>query len=297
MIPVSVLILTRDEEINLPRCLDSLENFDDVVVLDSNSTDRTREIAEAAGARVVVRAFDDYARQRNFGLTGITYRNDWLLMVDADETVPEALCREIGLAIEQASGVSQFRMRRKDYFMDRWIRRSIGAAWFGRLMRIGDVRVVRDVNEQYETGGETRNLEGFLHHFPFAKGFEHWLDKHNRYSSMEAAIMQHDSHGTIEWKELFAADVLTRRKTLKAVAQRFVPARPLLYFFWLYVRHAGFLEGRAGLRYCLLKAYAEFITDCKYDELRRRGHLHRIADAQLSSSSAGVAHGPLQRRC
>lgn len=285
MIPVSVLILTRDEEVNLPRCLNSLKDFDDVVVLDSNSTDRTREIAAAAGARVVVRAFDDYARQRNYGLTEIPYRHRWLLMVDADETVPEDLRREISLAMEgPVDGVSQFRMRRKDFFMGRWICRSSGSAWFGRLMRLGEVRVVRDVNEQYETEGGFGNLQGHLHHFPFAKGFEHWIDKHNRYSSMEAAIMLRDRGRAVEWREIFAADALVRRWALKAFAQRFAPARPLLYFLWLYLRHGGFLEGRAGLRYCILKAYAEFITDCKYQELCANGRMLNAGNDMINPS-------------
>jgi glycosyltransferase involved in cell wall biosynthesis len=183
---ISVLVLTLNEEINLAACLESVRWCDDVVVLDSLSSDSTVAIAEQYGARVVRREFDDYAGQRNYALQQISWRNPWLLMLDADERVPVELQREILAATAAAEpSVAMFRMRRKDHLFGRWIRGSSGyPTWFGRLMRLGRVRVERAINEEYHADGTVSLLEAHLHHFPFNKGFAAWIEKHDRYSTM-----------------------------------------------------------------------------------------------------------------
>ncbi len=148
---VSVLILTLNEEANLPGCLDSLVWCDDVVVLDSFSTDRTVEIARERGVRVEQRRFENYASQRNSGLNSIRYRHTWVLMLDADERVPPELRDEMLAAVAAApADAAMFLMRRRDHLFGRWIRRSSGyPTWFGRLVRVGRVRVERPINEEY----------------------------------------------------------------------------------------------------------------------------------------------------
>src|SRR5882672_1490883 len=188
--PISVLILTLNEEGNIGECLESVSWCDDVVVLDSLSVDRTRAIAEARGARVLQRQFDDYAAQRNFGLTSVDYRHDWVLMLDADERVTPELSDEMQKTVaNQGAGVAMFIMRRRDHLFGRWIRRSSGyPTWFGRLARVGRVRVERSVNEEYHTDGAVLRLRHHLDHFPFNRGFSEWIRKHNRYSTMEAGL-------------------------------------------------------------------------------------------------------------
>src|SRR4051812_46838368 len=151
---ISVVILTLDEEVNLRACLESVRWSDDVVVLDSGSTDATVQIARELGARVEQRPFDDYARQRSHAL-GLEYRNEWLLMLDADERVPAELADEMLVAVGAVPAeVTLMRMRRKDHLFGRWIRGSSGyPTWFGRLMRRGRVRVERAINEEYLTDG------------------------------------------------------------------------------------------------------------------------------------------------
>ena len=170
-ISVSVLILTLNEEFNLPHCLDSLQWCDDVVVLDSGSQDATQKLAGDWGARVVERPFDNYASQRNFGLKEIDYKHHWVLMVDSDEETPRDLVAEINQAIESCGEVTTlFRIRRKDHLLGRWIKHSSGyPTWFGRLMKIGHVRVERSINEEYVTDGKISYLEAHLHHYPFNK--------------------------------------------------------------------------------------------------------------------------------
>jgi glycosyltransferase involved in cell wall biosynthesis len=270
MTGVSVVVLTLNEEINLADCLESVRWCDDVVVLDSLSRDATVKIAEQFGARVVHRAFDDYARQRNFALSSIPFRNPWLLMLDADERVPVELQREmLGVAAQAPESVAIFRMRRKDHLFGRWIRGSSGyPTWFGRLMRIGRVRVARAINEEYHADGDVRELETHLHHFPFNKGFAAWIEKHDRYSTMEAELRLTGAPAAASGK-LFSGDPTQRRRALKSALYR-IPGRPLIVFIGLYIFRGGIIEGRAGLTFSLLRAWYEYMIDCKTLELRRR---------------------------
>jgi len=237
---ISVLILTLDEEVNLAGCLDSVAWCDDVVVLDSFSRDRTVEIVRARGVRLYQRAFDNYANQRNFGLRDIDYRHPWLLMLDADERVPEDLHQEMLLATHDAAKqVALFRMRRRDHLFGRWIPRSSGyPTWFGRLVRVGHAWVQRPINEEFHADGEVASLHCHLDHYPFNKGFS-------------------------------ASDPARRRRAQK-VWLNGLPMRPLVVFTGLYFIKGGVLEGRAGLTFSLLRAWYEYFIDCKADELRRR---------------------------
>jgi len=268
-VTISILILTLNEEANIGACLDSVSWADDVVVLDSGSTDRTVFLAEGRGVRVVSRAFDNYAGQRNFGLA-LDYRHDWVLMLDADERVPADLAEEMRRAVTGAAAeVAMFQMRRRDWLLGRWIRHSSGyPTWFGRLARRGRVRVERPVNEEYHADGTVLPLAGHLDHYPFNKGFAEWIGKHNRYSSMEAAHAEargsQPASGSI-----FTRDPVRRRKALKERLYR-LPGRPALMFLALYVVRGGILEGRAGLTFCALRAWYEFMIEVKRRELRRR---------------------------
>lgn len=268
---LSVIILTLDEETNLAGCLESVKFSDDVVVLDSFSRDRTQQIAASYGARFEQRAFDDYAAQRNHALHAITYRNPWLLMLDADERVPEDLRAEMLAAVTHAAdAVTMFRMRRKDHLFGRWIRGSSGyPTWFGRLVRPARVRVERAINEEYFTDGTTRELAAHLHHYPFNKGFAAWIQKHDRYSTMEAELRHSKDAIQARGSRLGSTDAIERRRALKALLYR-MPARPLIVFCGLYFGRGGIIEGRAGLTFSLLRAWYEYMIDCKYRELSRR---------------------------
>lgn len=268
--PISILILTLNEEKNLARCLPSLSWCGDVVILDSFSTDNTQQLAKEHGVRFFQRCFDNYAAQRNFGLNEITYKNDWLLMVDADEVVPLELVTEVNRVVENQADNTIFRMRRKDHLLGQWIKRSSGyPTWFGRLLKIGSVRVERAINEEYVTDGGVGYLENHLLHYPFNKGFFAWLEKHNRYSTMEAEIIVSGDLASPGLKDLFAKDPTERRRAVKAIAYR-VPGRPLLMFLGLYFLRGGFLDGRAGLTFCVLRSFYEFLINCKVKELRLR---------------------------
>lgn len=267
---ISVLILTLNEEKNLPRCLKSIGWCDDVVVLDSFSADRTVKVAENFGAKVVKRQFDNYAAQRNYGLNKIDFLHPWVLMLDADEVCTDEFYEEITAKIKEADNeICLYRFRRKDIFMGRWLRRSAGyPSWFGRLIKIGHVSVQRDVNEEYHTEGEIGFLESHVHHFPFNKGFAAWFERHNRYSDLEAQFISQGKNDLV-WSNLFSKDPSIRRKLIKALFYR-LPGRPFIVFFLLYGLRGGFLDGRAGFTFCLLRSFYEFMISCKVIEIRLR---------------------------
>ncbi len=268
---VSILILTLNEETNLSECIDSCAWSDDIVVFDSFSQDRSREIALAKGARVIERTFDNYAAQRNAALTTVNYKNAWVLMLDADERVPQELAAEISASVAAADvDTVMFRVRRKDFFMGRWLKRSSGyPTWFGRLVRIGRVHVEREVNEEYIADGGIKHLHSHLHHYPFSKGIAYWFERHNRYSSMEAIAKVAMHVDPIMARTLFSADPVARRRTLKRLLYR-VPARPLIVFLYLYVIRLGVLDGRAGFYFSRMRAIYEFLIDAKVLESKRR---------------------------
>ena len=265
---ISILILTYNEAVNLEDCLDSVSSSDDIVVLDSGSMDESVNIAKNHGATVLIRPFDNYAAQRNFGLAH-DFKHDWILMLDADERVPDDFLTELGKVTEQAnSPVTLYRMRRKDMFMGRWLKRSSGyPTWFGRLFRKGMVRVEREVNEEYYTDGEVGLLDGHLIHFPFNKGNEYWFERHNRYSSMEAISLLEEKAAPIKLNDFLSSDPMLKRKAFKAVAYR-MPFRPLLTFCFLYFVKLGFLDGKAGFHFSIMRSVYEYMISLKMNELK-----------------------------
>ncbi len=266
---ISILILTRDEERNLPACLDSVSWCDDVVVLDSFSTDATVEIARRRGARVFERAFTDFADQRNFALQEIPFFHPWLFHLDADERFTSALlleCREAA-ARDTHSG---FLVPSKMMLHGRWLRRAAAYPVYQmRFMKLGEIRFEQAGHGQREccpARGIGRLREPYLHD-SFASGLERWFDKHNRYSTEEARA-RHAGNGTSPGR-VFTADPVLRRRALKALSYR-LPLRPVLKFAYLYLLRRGFLDGAAGLEYCLLQSLYEYAIDLKYRELAAR---------------------------
>jgi hypothetical protein len=155
--------------------------------------------------------------------------------------------------------------------MGTWLKRSTSyeTLWFGRLMQLGRVWVERSINEEYHTDGSTRDLQTALVHYPFNKGIGAWIDKHNRYSSMEAELIASGGGCDWNWSQLFSSDPVKRRKALKAMVYS-LPGRTLLMFLGRYFVTGGILDGRAGFMFCVLKSYYEYLIDCKIRELRRR---------------------------
>jgi glycosyltransferase involved in cell wall biosynthesis len=272
-VTVSTLILTLNEEINIGDCLESLSWCDDVVVLDSLSTDRTCEIAERHGARVVTRAFDNWSSHQNWAVANIEFRNPWVLYLDADERCPPDLRDGALQHARPEAPEAAFRVRRKDYFMGRWLKHAqLYPTWLVRLFRPTHIRYERLVNPIAVVDGPTGELAAHIVHYPFSHGVSHWIARHNRYSDMEAieaAKVLHGESGLAPGGHLWSADPNERRRKLKDIFFR-MPARPLLKFAYYYAWRRGFLDGRAGFTYATLQAIYEYMIACKGVELERR---------------------------
>lgn len=246
------------------------------MVFDSHSTDLTVELARAGGARVLQRRFDDYGSQREAALRQGEFKHEWVLMLDADERVDEALAEEIRKitepspqrsAVETTEGVVSrpvaYRMRRKDYFMGRWIKHStLYPSWFVRLLQWRKVHYpARAVHEYPEVDGPVEELKGHLLHEPFAKGLEHWWDRHRRYAELEAEeVVKELRSGGLDLAGLVSSDPVRRRRSLKALSHR-LPARPALRLLYMTLLRGGLLDGWPGLKYCSMIARYQYLTD------------------------------------
>ncbi|MGD0900435.1 MAG: glycosyltransferase family 2 protein [Thermoguttaceae bacterium] len=272
-IPVSILLLTLNEELNLPRCLEAITWCDDIVVLDSYSTDRTVAIAKAAGARVFDRTFDNFAGQRNWALENVPFQHDWILHLDADEVCTPGLLSEIVTRIGD-SRYGAYRIPSKMIFLGKWLR--FAGMYPSYQVRLGRNPVFRFKQVGH---GQRENIDParvgtlrhpYIHH-SFSKGLHDWFAKHNRYSSDEATELAGrettdglDLSGLVDWR-----DPTRRRRAIKAIVNR-LPFRPTLRFFYMYFGHFGFLDGSAGYQYCRLLAMYQAMIDMKVGELRRR---------------------------
>lgn len=270
--PVSVLVPTLDEEVNLPECLASLAWADEVFVVDSLSHDRTLEIARAHGAIVIQHPFESYSRQKNWALETLPFRNEWVLIVDADERVtPELRCEiERELAAPRCDG---YYLNRRFIFLGTWIRH---AGWYPswnlRLFRHALGRYDdRDVHEHVVLRGKAGYLGSDLLHFD-RRGLEAFVARHNRYSTLEAGARfkaENDAPDRAKLPLSLVASPVQRKRFLRERVWPHVPARPLALFVYMYVVRRGFLDGRAGLALCVFHAFQEFMVGLKLAELRR----------------------------
>jgi glycosyltransferase involved in cell wall biosynthesis len=269
---VSVLVLTLNEETNIADCLTSLAWSDDIVVLDSVSKDRTREIALSHGARIVERRFDNWSAHQNWALKTIKFKYPWVLYLDADERCPQELRDEVLRFATPDCIESAFRIRRKDFFMGRWLKHAqLYPTWLIRLFRPEKIRYERLVNPVAVVTGVTGQLEAHILHYPFSHGIGHWIARHNNYSDFESQELFKLREGVIKAPHAnpFSRDPNERRRALKELFF-LMPARPLLKFFYYLFWRRGFLDGHAGLTYSALQAIYEYQIDCKYRELLRK---------------------------
>ena len=270
--PVSILLLTLNEEQNLPACLEAIAWCDDIVLVDSFSSDRTVEIAEAHGVRVFQRKFDHFAGQRNYALEEVAFKHEWVFHLDADEIFTEALQKEMEEAIGNPA-FDAWRVPSKTMFLGQWLR-------YSGMYPSYQVRLTRSPGFRFKQVGHGQKADiplekiGTLNepylHYSFSKGLTEWFEKHNRYSSDEAAAaLAHRLSDSVDWAGLVSADPSRRRMAIRGLVFR-MPMRPLLRFLYMYLFRRGFLDGRAGLTYCRLMATYEFMIICKIREIKSR---------------------------
>jgi glycosyltransferase involved in cell wall biosynthesis len=269
----SILILTLNEEKNLPACLASLPGCDDIVVLDSHSTDRTAAIARSAGARVFTHGFRNFADQRNHAHAAIPFRHEWLFHLDADEMMTPALHDECTALLRGSAlaGHDGCLVAPRMMFRGRWIRHCTDyPAYQARFVHRQRFRFIEHGHGQREAPGmRLRVLQSSYLHNLSAQTEDEMEAKHLRYAAAEAQdYIQRRRPLPEVMRDLCGRNALARRRALKEWSQR-LPCRGLLRFLYQYGLRGGFLDGAPGLAYCrMLARYEQAVS--RETKARRR---------------------------
>ena len=297
-IPVSVLIPAKNEELNLPACLGSLQQADEIFVIDSQSSDRSVEISESYGAKVIQFHFNgSWPKKKNWSLENLPFSHEWVLIVDCDERITPELWTEIAAKI-QTPEYDGYYLNRKVYFLGKWIR--YGGKYpdwnlrlfkhkLGRYENLNTESIPNtgdnEVHEHVILEGKVGYLDNDMLHIDF-RDIYHWLARHNRYSNWEARVYYNfltgkGDDGTIG-ANLFG-DSVQRKRFLKKIWVQ-LPFKPFLRFVLFYFLRLGFLDGRAGYIYARLLSQYEYQIGVKlYELMQFEGHLNISVDSTVES--------------
>lgn len=265
----SIYILTYNEEIDIGACIESALMSDDIIVVDSFSRDRTVEIAHRYPVRLVQHPFETHGKQRTWMLQSVPTKYEWVYILEADERMTPALFQECLEATKTEEYIGYY-VAEQVIFMDRWIRRSTQYPRYQmRLFRKDKVwfsdygHTEREVCE-----GPTGFITETYPHYTCSKGLSRWIEKHNRYSTDEAAeTLRQLEKGSVSLRDLVLGhSEVARRRALKDLSLR-LPFRPLLRFLYMYFLLGGFLDGRAGFAWCTLQAFYEYLILLKVWEM------------------------------
>lgn len=266
----SIYILTYNEEIDIAACIESALFSDDIIVIDSFSTDRTVEIVGRYPVQMVQHAFETHGKQRTWMLREVPAKYEWVYILEADERMTSALFKECCEAIKSQQYIGYY-VAEEVIFMERWIKHSTQYPRYQmRLFHKEKVWFTDYGHTEREVcQGPTNFLKETYPHYTCSKGLSRWIEKHNRYSTDEAAeTLRQLEVGKVNWKDLFFGPTeINRRRALKDVSLR-LPFRPLVRFFYMYFLLGGFLDGQAGLAWCTLQAFYEYLILIKVWEMR-----------------------------
>lgn len=294
-IPVSVLIPAKNEEANLPACLQSVAQADEIFVVDSQSSDRSEEIAESFGAKVVQFNFNGrWPKKKNWALENLPFRNEWVLIVDCDERITPELWDEIAIAIQNPEYNGHY-LNRRVFFLGRWIRHGgrypdwnlrLFKHACGRYENLGTegIRNTGDneVHEHVILKGQASYLKNDMLHEDFRDIYE-WLARHNRYSNWEARVYYNILQGKGDSDSIGAdlfGDAVQRKRFLKKIWVR-LPFKPTLRFILVYFLRLGFLDGRPGYIYSRLLSQYEYHIGVKLYELRKFGGQLNVVESNV----------------
>lgn len=282
-IPVSAVILTRDEEVNLPACLESIDGLvSEIFVVDSGSTDQTCAIAAARGARVVPHEFAGHHAQWHWALTQLPLQNQWVLGLDADQRLTPELAAELRRIFERhdSADVAGFYMARRNVFRGRWIR--WGGYYPKYLLKLfrKDALFFDDadlLDHHFRVRGATARLgHDIIEENHKEESIDFWVTKHLQYADLLAREeLRRSAGGSARLvRARFFGTPDERAEWLKRTwnkLPRFL--RPAGYFIWRYFIRLGFLDGREGFAFHFMHAFwFRLVADLKIDELKRDAH-------------------------
>lgn len=277
---VSVIVAARNEEKNLPRCLESLRDVGEVYVVDSGSCDSTPEIARSFGAKVVqFRYQGGWPKKRQWAMDTLPLAFDWIFLLDADEAFTPDLVEEIRQAIQKPD-LNGYYISLRMYFLGRLLRHGGAGFWKLSLFRRGKGRFEcrlknqdtsmadMEVHEHVVVEGKTGKLRNSLVHHN-VESLSHYIQKHDEYSNWEARVWLEGEAGYGDLPPSLFGTQAQRRRWLK---RKFLPlpGSPLLFFLYRYVFRLGLLDGTPGLIYCGLQGVQLFNVKAKIYELNAR---------------------------
>lgn len=280
-VPVSVIVPIKNEGANLPRCLASVKWADEILVVDSASTDGSIAIAQQHGAKVAQFEFNGtWPKKKNWALENLQFRNEWVFVLDADEVLPPEAETEFAQAIADGGNIAGYWINRRFMFMGRWLRHAYYPNWnlrlfrhaLGRYEKLTDAPTNSGDNEVHEhvlLNGGTAKLKVEIDHYAFPS-IDIFVEKHNRYSNWEARVAANTFLDSSSKK--ISRRTVDRRRKLKTLS-RHLPFRPLLRFLYVYVWQKGFLDGAEGYYFARLHGFYEFLSVAKMRELHKaRAH-------------------------
>jgi glycosyltransferase involved in cell wall biosynthesis len=284
--PLSLIVLTYNEEIHIEHCLNSVRDWiGEIIIVDSFSTDRTLEICRKYTDRIYQHPFENQAKQFNWALDNVPITYDWVMRLDADEMVTPELGQEITEVLRKweagtlGRDVTGMYIKRRVYFMGRWMKHGdYYPMWFLRIFRKGKGRY-EEITEEHVVLSEGRAIR-LKHDFIDynRKGITFWVDKHNHWSigeMLDMMAMMGEGHlpdGTVRPSLLGSQE--QRRRWLKRNVYARAPlfARAFLYFLYRYFFRLGFLDGKEGLIFHFLQGcWYRFLVDAKIYEAKRFG--------------------------
>jgi glycosyltransferase involved in cell wall biosynthesis len=289
-LPLSVVLLTYNEEANLETCLDRVVSWaHEIFIVDSGSTDRTLEIAHHYGATSFFHPFESHTRQWNWALRNLPFSCDWALCLDADQQLTLELKTELAQLFgpeqhKAGDDIDGYYLKRREIFLGRWIKHGgYYPKWLLKLVRHRNAWC--DENElldsRFYVKGRTVKLR---HDLIEDNQKEHdigfWTSKHIRYAELQAKEELMRREGIVEWQIKPALFGTPDQRSLwfRRIWYLYMPpyVRPLLYFFYRYVLRLGFLDGKEGFVFHFLQAlWFRLLVDIKIEELRRGREPHK----------------------
>jgi glycosyltransferase involved in cell wall biosynthesis len=277
--PVSIIILTYNEEPNIRFCLESVKNLtDEIFVVDSYSTDGTLEIVRGYTTKIYQNAWVDWAYQRNWALNNLPISYEWVLFLDADESLSDQLCQEIRTTLsDQNKSFDGYYIKRIFYFLGKRLKHSgYQADYILRLIKKDEARSIGSGAREYVTiAGDLAYLKHIMIHEDH-KDIGFWIDKHNKLASLEARELfrLEAKKGITSKKEIITTKKIEHGKQIwlreKIWVRLPLLLRPFIYFLYRYVWQLGVLDGKEGFIICFLHGlWYQFLIDVKYLELRK----------------------------
>lgn len=276
-LPISVLILTKDEELNIRECLESVKWADQIFIVDSGSTDKTLEIAREYTDNISYHPYEVYSKQRNDALNILPIKNEWILNLDADHRVSEALKKELFGIFEKKidNNTAGFLVKRRTVFMGKWIKHgghypTYHAALFRKGRGFCEDRLY---DQHFVISGTTKLLKGDIIDV-ITDSIGKFIERHNKWAALETAESLNgkpkEKKRTIKPNPL--GNPIERRRFLRyAYSKQPLFIRAFLYFLVRYFLRLGFLDGKEGLVFHFLQGFwYRFLIDCKIYESKRQ---------------------------